>query len=562
MTERRIRLILFLAAAAFFVIQVVMSLTRTGPVLMADEAGYLAHARVIGGGHEFEMGASPFYRAGYSVLIAPVVGLDADPGLTYHLVLVVNAALAASLVPLLYVLLTRCFAARLTVALGAAIAAAAYPSVTAVSQIAEAENLLFPLTVLWLLSAGMLVKASGRRAILSGLATGACAAGLWIVHGRMGVVVVLTLVLLVILTLRRKISLAAGAATVFALASGLLAGSLLIAFVAERNYHGRHGHEASSAVGSFDHLDDVLAVLRNITGTSWYLLVATFGILGLVLMVDGAAAARRIRRGDLGATNVSTVLLLATAVGLLVVSAVSFVTATRADQLIYGRYVEPAIPPLLAVGILTLARRPRASAQGIVLGGIAVLTVVVAALRSGVDVLGDANRWNVASIPFVTSDLGPAIIVGAGIVGAAGAWAILALARRTLNGAWLVPIVLIVLFVPITAFTEIRLVLRAEQANYPAGWRSPRATVEAFADRVGFDTAPDDRFAVKAYQWFLPHTTFALFDAGQTPPPAPLFFSTKAWSHEHPGTPAAILWRDPGRDQVLWRLGPAADAHP
>lgn len=126
---------------------------------MADEAGYLAHARVLGGGQEFEMGASPFYRAGYSVLLAPVVGLDADPGLTYHLVLVVNAALAASLVPLLYLLLTRCFEATPGSALGAAIAAAAYPSVTAVSQIAGSENLLFPLTVLWLLSAGLLLQA-------------------------------------------------------------------------------------------------------------------------------------------------------------------------------------------------------------------------------------------------------------------------------------------------------------------------------------------------------------------------------------------------------------------
>lgn len=123
-------------------------------------------------------------------------------------------------------------------------------------------------------------------------------------------------------------------------------------------------------------------------------------------------------------------LLLATAAGLLVVSAVWFVSATRADQLIYGRYVEPAVPPLLAVGIVTLMRRPLHSAPSIVLGGIAALTVVVAALRSGVEVFGDANRWNVASLPFVTSDLGPSIIVGAGIVGAAGAWAIVTVAQR------------------------------------------------------------------------------------------------------------------------------------
>ena len=55
------------------------------------------------------MGSSPFYRGGYSLLLAPVLSLDDDPVAAYHGVLVVNALLAAALVPLLYLLLTRCF---------------------------------------------------------------------------------------------------------------------------------------------------------------------------------------------------------------------------------------------------------------------------------------------------------------------------------------------------------------------------------------------------------------------------------------------------------------------
>ena len=43
------------------------------------------------------------------MLIAPLVALGLSPSATYHLILAANAVLAASLVPLLYLLLTRAF---------------------------------------------------------------------------------------------------------------------------------------------------------------------------------------------------------------------------------------------------------------------------------------------------------------------------------------------------------------------------------------------------------------------------------------------------------------------
>jgi len=66
------------------------------------------HARVLAGGMPAERGFSPFYRGGYSLPLAPVLSLGADPVPMYHGVLVLDALLAASLVPLLYMLLTRC----------------------------------------------------------------------------------------------------------------------------------------------------------------------------------------------------------------------------------------------------------------------------------------------------------------------------------------------------------------------------------------------------------------------------------------------------------------------
>ena len=544
---------LLAAAAASFLLCVAMSLARSGPVLMADEAGYLGNARLLGGGLEFEMGTSPFYRAGYSLLLAPVVGLGGDPETTYGLVLVINAALAASLVPLLYLLLTRCFEVSPKWALGGAIAGAVYPTVLSLSQVAMSENALFPLTILWLLAVGGLLRSRGRGDVVGGLAAGASAAALWVVHGRMIVALALTVLMLVGLVVRGRISRRAGIAGFGVIAVGLVAGSLLNDLVVDRNYDGREVNEVSDTLGSVDDLDAALAVLRNLIGESWYLLVASFGLVGLLLAAQGRVAATKLLRGEDDVPALSLALLLGLAAGLLVVTAVWFVDATRPDQIAYGRYVEPTLPPLVALGVVTAAARPSGRATRLVIAGIAVFTITVAALASGLDFPGqDANRWNLAGLPFIARDLGPEVIIGAGAVAATGAFAILATARRAPWAAWLAAVAL---FVPVAVYNEIRLVLQSDNDAYPAGWTSPQSIVEARGDEVAYDVSRLDRFAVKAYQWFLPDTPFELYDGGDTSPPAPLFFSASKAARKRSSPGAQIVWRDHARDQVLWRSG-------
>jgi len=83
---------------AALVVRLVLSLARSGPVIQADEAGYLMHARVLAGGMPAEMGFSPFYRGGYSLLLAPVPSLGGDPvsRITRRSAQVANASPTAS----------------------------------------------------------------------------------------------------------------------------------------------------------------------------------------------------------------------------------------------------------------------------------------------------------------------------------------------------------------------------------------------------------------------------------------------------------------------------------
>jgi hypothetical protein len=175
-------------------------------------------------------------------------------------------------------------------------------------------------------------------------------------------------------------------------------------------------------------------------------------------------------------------------------------------MLVYGRYAEPVTPPLLALGVSTLARRPSHLRLARPLAVIAVATVLVVVLRAtlgSLDPSAQPNRFNVASLPFITSDLGAAVLAGAGIVAAAALMFLRAVGHR--SPAMTAPM-LLCLLAPTTVFVEIRGVLAEEQRVYPRGWSSPAAAVAA--ERVTAIAYDQDQglSVAKVYQWFLPDT--------------------------------------------------------
>jgi hypothetical protein len=552
------RRVLLLGAAMLLAARLALSAARSGPVIMADEAGFLFNARVLAGGMAAEMGSSPFYRGGYSLIVAPVLALDLEPVATYHGVLVVNAVLAACLVPLLYLLLTRCFGVAQRTAAWAALAGAAYPSVTALSQVALSENVLFGLTVAWLLFAGLLVRGDGGPRARAGWAAAAAllAAALWTVHGRMLVAVALTALVLAACAVRRRADRAAAGAGLALLGCAMAAGGLLNHWLLTANDYDRGFDEVARVLGPLDDLDGIAAVLRNLAGQGWYLFVATLGIVVLLLAHVAAPAFGRMRARRGEPADRVLALLLATTAGLLVLSALWFASAQRPDQLIYGRYAEPVAPALVAVGLALLGgmrRRPLRAA--VLAAGLLALTAAVAALRSGLDVSSEASRWNVAALPSVTGSL-DAPVLGLGGVVAAGALCMFAAAARRLPGA-LAPLALLA-FLPTTAYVVDLPVLRSERDIYPPAWTSPLPAVERHDARaVGYDLDRFDHIRVKVYQWFMPQTPVVLFRGERERPPAELFFSAERLSGGLAGEPAVAVWTDPGADQALWRRVPA-----
>ena len=536
-----------LGILALFVLRLALSLVRTGPVLVADEVGYLTNARVIAGGVSGQLEIAPFYRGGYSLLIAPMAALDSHPTLAYHLILVLNAALAASVLPLLYLLLTRFGRVSPQVAIYAALAGALYPALTALSQIAMSENILFPLVCVWLIAFGGLVNATESRSrLLWAAGFGAATGALWAVHNRMAVAVLLAIMALVWLAWRRRLAPVALGAALAVIAAVILGTHFLDDFVVAHNYGGSAVDELSERSHELFRFAGLRTAFANLLGQSWYLLVATFGLAA-------AAAAdffwRRRRDDEEGPSPVLGALLALTA-GLLLVSASAFPERTRPDMLIYGRYAEVVAPALVAFGLTALARGRFRSSLRLPLAGFVVLTGVVVLIRATASDPDAANRWNITALPFVTGRLGPAILIGAAIVACFGAWLLVRSARRGTTWPGGVAAALFLAVVVYAAWNPIR---SSQRAVYPPGWTSPQSAA-AGAPTIGYDLDHYDTIGLYVTQWFLPDSHLVLFHGDRRPPPAPYFLSSARWGEEHPARDARAVWTDVGRDQVLWRL--------
>jgi hypothetical protein len=530
-----------------FAARLLLSLIRSGPVLVADEIGYLTNARVLADGLSGQLEQAPFYRGGYSLLIAPLVELGASPTFTYHLVLALNAALAASVFPLLYLLLTRFGGVRPELALWAALAGALYPALTVLSQVAMSENALFPLVVVWLIAfGGVLSLRPGGRDIAWAGGLGAATGALWAIHNRMIVAVALAVAGLLWLAWRRRLRPAALAAGLAVIALAFLGVHFLDSYLIDHNYAGSAPDELSERMDSLFRFSGLRTALANLIGQTWYLLAATFGL--------AAAATWGFFRRPADEERPAAVLgvLLALTGLLLLISASAFPERTRPDMLIYGRYTEVVAPALVAFGLVALAQAwDRVPWRRLIwpLAGFVALTALVAAIRATASDPDAPNRWNISALPFLTVQLGPAVLIGAALVAAAGA-ALLLWARG--RGRLAPALLAAALFVPVIAYGAWNPVRSSQRAVYPPGWESPEAVVEgAGARTIAYDLDHYDTIGLYTIQWFLPKTDLTLFHGNRQPARTRFVLSGEDWGSRHPR--ARAIWSDRGRDQVLWQ---------
>jgi hypothetical protein len=572
-------------------LRLAISAGRDGPTNFADETGYLANARVMSGGVAGELSLAGFYRGGYSLLLLPAYWLGEGPRAEYRDVLATNALLSGLAFPLVHVLLTRAFRVPPRSALAAAFLAALYPPLVVTTQFAWAESLLPLLVLLAAITLAAAVTAPRRRAAAGwAVACGGCAGVLFTTHGRTVPLVVALLGLLLVGAWRRRdrAAAAAGAAAAVVVTA---AGQLLNNWLSAASWGQARDDDLRRVLDNARDLGSLENVAALGAGQYWYLFVATFGlvVLGLVhlagcLRPPVAATGRGLAGEDAGTDAagprpagparrpsperdagspdagawVVSAFLLSSAVGLAVLVGLFLRPPLRPDHVVYGRYVEILVPPVLALGLVRLWTAPARRlllelAAGAVLA--AAAGVVVTVYAGGLVGRSPVNWYTVLALPPLAQAREQIRPAAAMLVALAGAGVLLLLAWR--SRPWRVLGALGLAGVLVASSVALRVVL--VEARDDAIYGTQPAALAAVpglgaAREVSYDVAAYTPVGLYGYQWQLDRAHFVLFDSRRDPVPRTEWVIAGLDWPQGRQAGASRVWVHPAYRQAVWRL--------
>lgn len=344
---------LWLAGGAFLV---ALNGFRNGPVIFADELGYLGTARYLAGiGPLPNMFTAGFSHFGYSLLITPAFWLGRDPVSAYRWALLINCLMVATVAPLSYIFARKAFAISHKTALLLVPLVMLYPSNAIQTNFAWSENALTPLLLAWAICLiGTTEHPTFRR--LAGLSL--LSVVLFFVHPRMLGIEIVTFAYLVAASWNRN----ATRSRYFAACTILVAAHLLVLYALSMVRHASYETSTSNVVYFMNILPKLPSLGFKISAAaSGQILYLSYGsegfiILGLLaLMVIVARRHNEARKQGsllLSALQNPLAFVLAGILSIFAASSIFSAGGSNVDQWLYGRYVDVTSPILLMTGIL------------------------------------------------------------------------------------------------------------------------------------------------------------------------------------------------------------------
>jgi hypothetical protein len=517
--------------------------------LWPDEPAQLAIARFVGGGTHWTMRNHSIWRPGYGTLLGPVYAFTDDPQLVFRAAMVLNGVLGGVAAALLVLLARRLTGFGPLGAAACAVAVAATPALLFPTGFVWSESLIAPLYLGAVLGLVRFWDAPsvGRGVVVAVL----CGAG-FATHSRLLPLALVTVLLVAMAVERGLLTRRHAVLVVAALAASLLAAARYSAFVTDRLWD--EPSTRNSISGVLQQFANPAAIGLSAIGQAWYLLAGSLGVLAV-------AAVELLRRGMERGVYGVVALVTAAQVAL---SVVFMADRWRPDQLVYGRYNDVVVAPLLVIGLACLAGRGRTvwtrgqlvftigAAGGITL----VAAVVLWGLRS--DVLHESNGLEpmiLAIQPFVA---GRPTIPLVRITLLALAASVVLIAGATLRrGVGAVAVV-----VPLLVVATIR-----TDHVLDRGWSGSGGLEEVGElDDPGAPLhggLPVDYYLPQAsnstgrlmlYQWYLPDSDFTVVGQPLTQVSS-IYVFAESNNATLIGAGAQRVWTDPLKPVSLWQRG-------
>lgn len=548
------------AAVAALVVTAVRWWTSHGRreyAIWPDEPAQLAIARFVGGGARWNMYDHSVWRPLFGTLISSAYRFTDDPETVFRFGLALNAVLGGVAAALLVFVTRRLTPASAPWCAGLALVASLAPGALFTTDFVFAESLVVPLYLATLLGLFAFHESPSLRL---GVGIGLTSAAAFATHARM-----LPLALVVIGTaalagLRHRLAGRAVIAVVVTTVGASLVASAYTGYVVDHLW--RDPSNRNSLGGVVGQLGNGSAVLVSALGQVWYLLVATVGVTayGAVVLVRSALG----RSGsDLPRARDARVLLVT--VGSCVALSVLFMSDRwRSDQLVYGRYNDAVMGPVLVVGLAALVGVvPLRRFPTLVAGTLCALVAggsLLWWLRH--PVLSESNGVEPMILglqPFSTSATSIDVIritVRAAIVaGILGATAILARRRRSAALRPAVVVSLLVLGLVAVGWVRTRTIVDGRWHDSGNGGAVAELRTGPLVDgvpvdfHVPFGSTSTGRMML--YQFHLPRTEFTVVHDERQVGSSPLVFAAVD-SDVLEQSGATLVWRDPLGEYGLW----------
>ncbi|HEY4462077.1 MAG TPA: hypothetical protein VGN41_05360 [Streptosporangiaceae bacterium] len=520
------------------------------PLADPDEAAYLEAARLLAGGTASNFSHGTLYQGGYPLLLTPVYWFTSNSVIVYHAVMVINALVGATLMPLAYVACRRLGLGRRT-AYALSAVTAVLPAGLFYTEFALSDA-IFPVVVLaWLLCVHSLLTVTGRRQrYLAAVSSGLLAGYAYAVHPRGVVIAVGYAGVLILLAVRRLAPRATVAAAGLTLLVTLGAAELMDRYISAAMYPEGARSLSGQAVSRLTDFRGEIQVAEMAGGQLWRLTTDTWGIGTIGLAATVAVIARRGIRRDVRIMAVLAVF---------VTLAIAYIApaALPADQpatWASGRYLDGMSVAFFLVGAVVLLRaRPARILR--YAGAATVLTVITAAIvaRYAGSMLptGEFGAFTFGEPSVLAqgwTDNTSVVIATAVALGLLAFWIGLVLAARRLfpRPGWralmLVPVLAMNLFAVTQMTTHIA------QANTPIARASSLGFVTETGLQPGDKVDVDNGLAVDWPAW-IPQsyevwwTPLVFFDAATTPPAG--------------ATVVEVAWPSGKSAQASWPNAPA-----
>jgi len=378
---RRWALLVALGWLAEFGLRLWFSRAQTVPLANPDESAYLIAARVLAGGPATDFSYSTLYQGGYPLLITPVYWFTSNAVTVYHAVLVINAAISATLMPLAYVAGRRLGLVR-PAAYAVAVVTALLPAGLFYAEYAMTDA-IYPVLVLgWLLTVHSWLTVRSARGQYAAAAGSALLAGYaYAVHSR-GAVIVLSYVVLGVLVAWRRLAPRRTAATAaLVLVASVGAAWLLDRYLSSAMYPEGTRNLSAQMAATLHSVHGAINSFEMAAGQMWRLALDSWGLAGIGFFAALAVIARPRFRADLR-------IMAALSVAVTVTTAVTAPAALPADQpqtWASGRYLDGMIVTFFVAGAVVLLRaRPRfILICAACTAGLTVLAAVVVSIYAG-----------------------------------------------------------------------------------------------------------------------------------------------------------------------------------